>query len=109
MASIKAQKPGGFVTPKGKLAEKNRRVLRRSKPTEPQPVKFQKRSISIARLMFLSKVHDKDIAQTVGVEGASGPAQLRRPPEHLRGAQHHDRNDPRMYNGSGNLPRETHK
>ncbi|WP_162273404.1 hypothetical protein [Sinorhizobium glycinis] len=31
-------------------------------------MKFQKRFVSIARLMFLSKVNDKDIAESFGID-----------------------------------------
>ncbi|MCA1490109.1 hypothetical protein I6F11_04145 [Ensifer sp. NBAIM29] len=42
-------------------------VARQVDPT-PKPVKFQKRFVSIARLMFLSKVNDKDIAESFGID-----------------------------------------
>ena len=35
---------------------------------EPKPVKFEKRFVGIARLMFLSKVSDKDIAESFGID-----------------------------------------
>jgi len=57
---------------KAKSAAKPRKRAPRGraadKPIEPKPVKFQKRFVSIARLMFLSKVSDKDIAESFGID-----------------------------------------
>ncbi|MBD9539942.1 hypothetical protein IB276_10815 [Ensifer sp. ENS04] len=63
----------GAAKPKSSAKAKATRPARARKAAverqpEPKPVKFEKRFIAIARLMFLSKVSDKDIADSFGID-----------------------------------------
>ncbi|WP_331373789.1 hypothetical protein [Sinorhizobium chiapasense] len=56
---------------KASAAKPRKRAPRRKaidKPVKPKPVKFEKRFIGIARLMFLSKVSDREIAESFGID-----------------------------------------
>ncbi len=53
---------------KGSVKPRKTRIKVHVEVPEPEAVKFQKRFVSIARLMFLSKVSDKDIAGSFGID-----------------------------------------
>ncbi|AAL49584.1 unknown [Sinorhizobium phage PBC5] len=66
-----ATKQGSNVKAKVKKAPAKPRTARKAaveREPAPKPVKFEKRFVGIARLMFLSKVSDKDIADSFGID-----------------------------------------